>query len=425
MQKLSILVIIATAAIIMFGCKKDKDEAPWLRLDTSQTELQFKADGTVDDNVEFTVSTNQGEWDAVSSQLWVTVSKNADGFTLSVVPNAEITAPEAATVTVTAGTATPIVLNVRQAAALPLLSLNSSAQTEVVFKTDGTTDGTTEFTVTTNAGVWEVSSSQSWVTVDKNAAGTGFTLSAASNVNLIVPNTNFAAPARTATITLSAGAATPIEITVTQESLSMIIVKGGITTINGASVNISSFQIGKYEVTESLWEAVMGSNPSAFVLGDNHPVDRVSWETAQTFISTLNTLTGKTYRLPTEVEWEYAAKGGQSTQNYTYSGGNTLSALGWYTVNSGRAKHEVGTKAPNELGIYDMSGNVWEWCSDWYGTPYPSDTDNPAGVESGTFRILRGGAWFHEAAYCNVSFRGMNLPAFVNDNNGLRLVLPL
>ena len=129
---------------------------------------------------------------------------------------------------------------------------------------------------------------------------------------------------------------------------------------------INDYYIGKYEVTQALWKAVMGNNPSEFK-GDNLPVEQVSWKDCQKFLSKLNRITGKMFRLPTEAEWEYAARGGNKSRGYQYSGSNNLLDVAWYDDNSGRKTHAVGTKQPNELGIYDMSGNVCEWCQDWYG----------------------------------------------------------
>ena len=138
----------------------------------------------------------------------------------------------------------------------------------------------------------------------------------------------------------------------------------------------------------------MGNNPSGFK-GKRRPVENVSWEDCQTFISKLNSITGKQYRLPTEAEWEYAARGGNRSQGYKYSGSNTPSNVAWYDDNSGNKTHEVMTKSPNELGLYDMSGNVYEWCDDWYDIKYyaNSPNNNPKGPSSGFYRVIRGGCW--------------------------------
>lgn len=174
-------------------------------------------------------------------------------------------------------------------------------------------------------------------------------------------------------------------------------------------VTLSSFFIGETEVTQELWQAVMGSNPSRFK-GGKLPVEQVSWNDCQTFITKLNQLTGKTFRLPTEAEWEYAARGGNKSKGYTYSGSNTAGDVAWCWENSDGTTHEVATKAPNELGIYDMTGNVWEWCQDWYGL-YSSDSQtNPTGPSSGSRRVDRGDAWNSSAAAIRIANRGHSEP---------------
>ena len=188
------------------------------------------------------------------------------------------------------------------------------------------------------------------------------------------------------------------------------------------SVTLSSFYLCKYEVTQALWRAVMGGNPSYFK-GDNLPVEQVSWNDCQTFISRLNNLTAKNFRLPTEAEWEYAARGGIRSRGYKYSGSNVLSDVAWFDDNSGNKTHPVGTKSPNELGLYDMSGNVWEWCSDWYGTYSSSSQTNPAGPSSGSFRVRRGGGWFSGAWGCRSSSRGSHSPGYRDYYRGFRLAL--
>ena len=187
-------------------------------------------------------------------------------------------------------------------------------------------------------------------------------------------------------------------------------------------VTLSSYSIGKTEVTQALWQAVMGSNPSNFK-GSNLPVEEVSWEDCQTFIRKLNALTGKNFRLPTEAEWEFAARGGNNSRGYKYSGSNTLSNVAWYDDNSSDKTHPVATKAPNELGIYDMSGNVWEWCSDWKGAYSSSSQYNPTGSNSGSYRVIRGGCWDFSAGFCRVSFRNYYFPLCRFDYLGLRLAL--
>ncbi len=190
-------------------------------------------------------------------------------------------------------------------------------------------------------------------------------------------------------------------------------------------VTLSSFYICKHEVTQEEWEAVMGSNPSEFK-GKRRPVENVSWEDCQTFISKLNSITGKHYRLPTEAEWEYAARGGSRSQGYKYSGSNNLGNVAWDSYYGDFKTHEVMTKSPNELGLYDMSGNVWEWCSDWYDSKYyaSSPNINPKGASSGPYhRVKRGGSWFYGLRSCCVSNRRYSVSSFCSNDLGLRLVL--
>ena len=184
----------------------------------------------------------------------------------------------------------------------------------------------------------------------------------------------------------------------------------------------NDYYIGKYEVTQALWKAVMGNNPSNFK-GDNLPVEQVSWYDCQDFFSKLNRITGKTFRLPTEAEWEYAARGGNKSRGYQYSGSNNTLDVAWFRDNSGSNTHAVGTKQPNELGIYDMSGNVREWCQDWKGEYSSSSQVNPTGANSGSDRVFRGGSWSGEARYCRSSYRLYYTPDYSNYSLGLRLVL--
>jgi formylglycine-generating enzyme required for sulfatase activity len=193
-------------------------------------------------------------------------------------------------------------------------------------------------------------------------------------------------------------------------------------------VTLSSFHICKYEVTQELWKAVRGNNPSKFK-GAKHPVEMVSWEDCQEFLSHLNELTGCQFRLPTEAEWEYAARGGSQSNGYKFAGSNSIDEVTWYGSNSGkgenRATHQVGTKRPNELGLYDMSGNVWEWCQDWWG-PYSSESQtNPQGVRDSwvPHRVTRGGSWNYVAKNCRVSDRNNFEPTDRKDYVGFRIAL--
>ncbi|GHU60056.1 hypothetical protein FACS189411_17420 [Bacteroidia bacterium] len=204
-------------------------------------------------------------------------------------------------------------------------------------------------------------------------------------------------------------------------------------------VKLDRFEISRYPVTQAQWKAVMGDNPSYFqsdklpagVNSDDLPVENVSWDDVRKFLTKLNNLLkldpqkDKIYRLPTEAEWEYAARGGNKSKKNKYSGNNDIDEVAWYSGNSDERTYEVGTKLPNELGLYDMSGNVWEWCNDWYGSYSKEEQKtNPKGPKSGSDRVLRGGSWFSVAESCRVSFRSNN--ALVNRyyRIGFRLVLP-
>ena len=191
------------------------------------------------------------------------------------------------------------------------------------------------------------------------------------------------------------------------------------------SVTLSSFYIGKYEVTQGLWREVMGSNPSDNKAGDDYPVEYVSWEDCQEFIRKLNDRTGLTFRLPTEAEWEYAARGGKKSRGYKYAGSDNLDEVGWYNENSGNRTHPVGSKYPNELGLYDMSGNVCELCQDWYGDYTAEAQRNPTGPVSKLCRVLRGGSGLVNAGFCRVSNRIDFFPISWYVDSGLRLALSI
>ena len=194
-------------------------------------------------------------------------------------------------------------------------------------------------------------------------------------------------------------------------------------------VTLSSYRIGETEVTQELWVAVMGSNPSNFSSQNGYPenlslpVEHVSWNSCQSFISKLNELTGEHFRLPTEAEWEFAARGGTRSMGFKYAGSNDIDVVAWYKDNSNSITHTVGSKVPNELGLYDMSGNVWEWCQDWFDNYSSSAQTNPTGPATGTSCVFRGGGWSNSASYSRVSSRSGRNPTNVFTNIGLRLAL--
>ena len=185
------------------------------------------------------------------------------------------------------------------------------------------------------------------------------------------------------------------------------------------TVTISGFFMDKTEVTQAEYRKVMGKTPSSFSGCDDCPVEKVSWHDANAYAKKV----GK--RLPTEAEWEYAARGGNKSKGYAYSGSNDLDAVAWYNNNSGSKTHPVAQKQPNELGLYDMSGNVWEWCSDWYDEGYYSGSPqtDPQGSNSGKSRVLRGGFWYNNASSCRVANRFRYYPDFSFNYYGFRLVL--
>ena len=187
-------------------------------------------------------------------------------------------------------------------------------------------------------------------------------------------------------------------------------------------VRVSSFEISKYEVTQELWEAVMGENPSRFKGCAQCPVENVSWDDAREFLKNLN-LTDEQYRLPTEAEWEYAARGGQQSQDYKYAGGDNLGTVAWYAGNSGDKTHPVGQKQPNELGLHDMSGNALEWVQDWYGRDYYSSSPNvdPQGPSTGVVRVARGGSWHYAARECRAAYRAGAFAGLSHHYFGFRL----
>ncbi len=202
------------------------------------------------------------------------------------------------------------------------------------------------------------------------------------------------------------------------------------------NVTLDDYYIGKTEVTQVLWEAIMGYNPSYYKeRGASFPVEMVSWESVQTFVEKLNEATGKKFHLPTEAQWEYAARGGKNSADKKYAGVSETTELinyAWYWTNSGEGladtdsqygTHSVATKSPNELGIYDMSGNVWEWIQDWYDAYSVDDATNPTGPDTGSRRVVRGGSWLLAAKGCRVTHRTYYGVSYKGNDLGFRLAL--
>ena len=228
----------------------------------------------------------------------------------------------------------------------------------------------------------------------------------------------------------------PNDPTTVINGIEMVVVNGGTFTMGSDdaealdterpahSVTVSDYFIGKYEVTQALWVAVMGSNPSGFRGDDNLPVENISWNMAMEFITKLNAITGKRYRMPTEAEWELAAREALLTQKYPYSGSYNVDEVAWYCDNAENMTHPVGQKKPNPRGIYDMSGNVFELCYDWFGMYSTAHQTNPIGPSSGTFRIMRGGSYVDNAFGCRIIYRnGLDSQDARYINVGLRLAM--
>lgn len=283
-------------------------------------------------------------------------------------------------------------------------------------------------------------------------ARAGYTLSGVvANFFTVAGSTSASNPVNSGVIT----AAFPITPSYVSATIgNMMAVAGGTFNNGAANMTVSNFRISQHEVTGEQYATVMSvGDPSSFASVINNPVERVTWFDAVEFCNKLSTNEGLTpvytiggrtpatgypitaatvtanwtnngYRLPTEAEWQFAARGGNNSNNDTYAGSNTVGDVSWYSVNAGSTTHTVGTKTANELGLYDMSGNVWEWCWDWYGDyPTTAQTDY-RGAASGSFRVLRGGGWNAGAAYCTVAFLGNSLPNGQFDDFGFRVVRP-
>ena len=329
--------------------------------------------------------------------------------------------------------------------ALPTVESNNTLAVEKSSLSFVASGGSDSFTITSNTS-WTVTSDQSWCSVS-SSYGSG------NDAITVYASENTSTDSRYATITVRAGDITQI-ISVTQAgampsnqstrtftvngiSFNMILVEGGTYTMGATSeqgdnvydsekpthsVTLSTYYMGETEVTQELWQAVMGSNFSYFI-GSRKPVEQVSRNDCQDFITRLNSLTGSSFRLPTEAEWEFAARGGNNSRGYKYAGSNIIGDVAWYDENSNSETHNVAQKSPNELGLYDMSGNVWEWCQDWYGDYSRSSQINPTGPSSGSIRVIRGGSWAHIAKGCRVSHRDYFKPDNGHNFLGLRLAL--
>ena len=286
-------------------------------------------------------------------------------------------------------------------------------------------------------GIGKLESNRTYILTLNQVGGASASTPSASSTSNVIPSKSTSSPQTTSSSpTTPSGSVISIPVK-NGISIEMVKVEAG-SFMMGAPPEIENsckeekmvhrvtltndYYLGKYEVTQALWKTVMGSNPSEFK-GDKLPVEQVSWNACQDFILKLNSMTGKHFRLPTEAEWEYAARGGRKSRNYQYSGSDSIDNVAWFEGNSSDDTHIVGTKFPNELGIFDMSGNVYEWCQDWYGDYSSSSQTNPTGAVSGTERVFRGGSWSSGTKFCRVFCRGFLPPGGYGVVLGLRLAL--
>ena len=454
-MKAKYLLSFVILCSLLLSCKDDRpfeDAYLWQNnasLTASLTTLLFEADASTQ---TVAINTNSG-YGITVDQTWLTVERAADNQTLTVSVQANTTSTTRnATVTINASGKSQTISVSQSASSLKVsestLAFEASESSQTVS--------------VTASGNYTYSTDASWLTITKGSA----TTRAESVTELtITAVANTEESERTATITLTLGSITKT-IEVTQEGANTrtftITGNGKTVTFKMKKVQGGTFQMGstsgdsdaqpvhsvtiskayymcETEVTQALWYAVMGQSPtsdgkqwsSTDGMGDNYPAYWISYEDCQSFLSALNSklssqlVSGEQFRFPTEAEWEFAAKGGKKSQGYTYSGSNTIGDVAWYEDNSGDKAHQVKTKSPNELGLYDMSGNVWEWCYDWYGS-YSSSSSaqtDPAGSATGSQRVNRGGGWSHDYSYCRVANRVMNAPLNRYKTLGFRLCL--
>ena len=419
---------------------------PIISLDTSSMEFTSSSGSK---SIKITSNTS---WNVSCDQAWCSVSPTSgsnDGSVTVKVEENSSTAERAATITVKSEAGDQTV-KVTQSGVAATLTLDTS----VLEFMSGS--GSKMFRISSNT-MWAVSSDKNWCSVSPTSGSNdgSVTISVEENTSTSERTATITVESATITRTLSVvqSGATPVTPPASQDrtftvggvTFKMIAVEGGTFTMGATSeqgddaydwekpahsVTLSSYSIGETEVTQALWQAVMGSNPSNFS-GSNKPVENVSWNDCQDFISKLNSMTGQNFRLPTEAEWEYAARGGNKSRGYKYAGSNTLGNVAWYwdnipsqsSGNAGYGTQNVATKLANELGIYDMSGNVWEWCQDFYGNYSSGSQTNPTGAVLARERVYRGGSWNFSAESCRVSIRPFDIPAYHDSTKGLRLAL--
>lgn len=413
-------IYLIAALAIFASCSKDDED---INLSVSQSELTFSPE----ESEQVVNITSDANWNCEYSSEWLLVRQQQNR--IRVVVDANTSAAQRFDVI--------------------KITANGSVQSEIRVTQNGTEISINNTSVTAeskgeNISIpiqsnvqWSFDNENEWCDAQK---GDG-------KLELAVTR-NYSMVERVGTIKISSGEVSQ-SITITQsgcqwfESFEMVDVEAGLfymgaqkTTSNGQNydasayqieapvheVSLNSYSIGKFEVTQAQWMAAMGRNPSTNQ-GANLPVENVTWVEVQEFITLLNEESGLNYRLPTEAEWEFAAKGGSKSDGFKYSGNSVLGACGWYYSNSEASTHEVGSKEANELGIFDMSGNVREWCNDWFGYYDSSSANNPLGASDGSMKVNRGGSWTTPAVNCRNTYRHTDYPYESAQDLGFRLAL--
>ncbi|MBO4810690.1 MAG: SUMF1/EgtB/PvdO family nonheme iron enzyme [Prevotella sp.] len=413
------IIILILGIVVFASCEKEDD----VNLAVSQSELSF----TAESSEQIVDIMTDAYWNYEYSAEWLLVRQQQDKIRVIVSEN-PTTAERSDVIKITVNGATQREIKVTQEGAEITIdgnTVNVSSKGETI-------------AVPIQSNVkWTVDNQIEWCSIQKNG----------SNLEITVDR-NYKMEERSGAITIHSGEVSH-DITITQqgcewfESFEMVEVEEGRFFMGAQKsysseanydvnafqieapvhqVSLSTYAIGKFEVTQAQWVAAMGSNPSTNQ-GDNLPVENVTWQQVQEFITLLNEASGLNYRLPTEAEWEFAAKGGNLSDGLKYSGNSVLGACGWYYSNSEATTHEVGTKEANELGIYDMSGNVREWCNDWFGSYEASDMQDPQGTNQGNLKVNRGGSWATPAVNCRNTYRHTDYPNESALDLGFRLAI--
>lgn len=416
MKKIVLILLIITA---IMGCSSEEDYS----LTLSSNEIEF----TVEGGEEYISVTTDGSYDCSYNEDWLLVRQQTDRMRIIVDPNEDESSREAIITVLCDGEACQQIHVIQQGINIGL--------------------DKTEYNVMSNDTVLHISVATNTI-VSCDNRNDWYTISLAQDGLNIAVDRNYQMEERCGIFTIKAGNVQK-EIKIEQaasawyNSFEMIEVEGGVFDMGSQNSNatgnnfdeqayavespvhkvtVSSFKLCKFEITQAQWKAAMGNNPST-CQGDKLPVETVTWNDVQSFINALNEATGLKYRLPTEAEWEFAANGGNKSGGFKYSGYSVLGACAWYYSNSSGTSHEVGTKEPNELGLYDMSGNVREWCGDWFEYYTSADAVNPQGASTGSGKVNKGGSWTTPATNCRNTYRQTNYVYESAQDLGFRLAL--